>query len=137
VSLLHYAGHATFGGPDGVDSALPLANGASLTPGDVLALASAPAHVALFGCDTGRESANGTLDALGLANAFLAAGASDVLATSRVVDDRLARDLAARYYARLLESSVLDPPAALRDALLAVRRDDPGSDWAAFRALVR
>jgi tetratricopeptide (TPR) repeat protein len=133
--LFHYAGHAAFGGPDGFDSFLPLASGGRLTPGDVLALPRVPLLVSLFGCETGREAASGALDATGLATAFLAAGARGVVATARVVEDRLARDVATEYYARLLAGGPPDCPAALREALLAVQVRSPGADWAAFRAL--
>ena len=71
VNLLHYAGHASFGAPDGIDSALSLAGGSRLTPADVLTLPRVPERVALFGCDTAHESATGTIDSLGLTSAFL------------------------------------------------------------------
>ncbi len=136
TDLLHYAGHATFGGADGVDSALSLAQGSRLTPADILALPRVPGVVALFGCDTAHESATGTLDALGLTSAFLVAGARVVIATSRAVDDRLARDLAAEFYARLAAAPAPDEGRAMRDAVLALRDRSPASDWAAFRVLV-
>jgi hypothetical protein len=59
-----------------------------------------------------------------------------VLGTSRIVDDGLARDVARELYARLARDASLDLPRALRDALLAVRAQNAGADWAAFRALV-
>src|SRR6185312_5109331 len=43
TDLVHYAGHASFGGADGADSALSLARGSRLTPADVLALPRVPA----------------------------------------------------------------------------------------------
>ncbi len=137
VELLHYAGHATFGGVDGVDSALSLAGGSRLTPADILALPHVPAVVALFGCDTARESTTGRLDALGLTSAFLVAGAQVVVATSRVVDDALAREVAAEFYRRLTAATAPDAAGALREAVLAVRARSPASDWPAFRVLVR
>jgi tetratricopeptide (TPR) repeat protein len=137
VSLLHYAGHASFGGVDGVESSLRLAGGAELTPPDILALPHVPSVVALFGCDTGRESTTGILDTLGLANAFLAAGADGVVATSRVVDDALAKDVAAAFHAARVGRPGVDLAAALRTALVAARARNADSDWSAFRALVR
>jgi tetratricopeptide (TPR) repeat protein len=136
--ILHYAGHADFGGPDGMEGELSLAGGSALTPGDILALPRVPALVALFGCETGSESASGTSDSLGIAHAFLTAGTSGVIATSRAVDDALARDVAARLYPRLgAPPGPLDAAGALRGALMAVRAQSPGADWSAFRALVR
>jgi tetratricopeptide (TPR) repeat protein len=136
ATLFHYAGHASFGGADGFDSALPLASGGELTPGDVLALRTTPAYVLLFGCETGKESAEGTLGGLGLAHAFLAVGARSVVASARVVDDGVTRDLAQELYARMRRGSEWDLPRALRDAELALRGKTASSDWAAFRALV-
>jgi CHAT domain-containing protein len=136
ANLLHYAGHATFGGADGADSALSLARGSRLTPADVLALPRVPEVVALFGCDTAHESATGTIDALGLTSAFLVAGAQVVVATSREVDDALARHVATAFYTRLAGAPHLEPGGALREAVLEVREQSPASDWAAFRVLV-
>jgi len=136
TDLLHYAGHASFGGADGADSALSLARGSRLTPADILALSRVPDVVALFGCDTAHESTTGTLDALGLTSAFLVDGAQVVIATSRVVADALARDVAAEFYARIAVGPDAETAGALRDAVLAVRQRSPASDWAAFRVLV-
>jgi tetratricopeptide (TPR) repeat protein len=136
VGLFHYAGHATFGGVDGLESALSLAGGSRLTPSDILALPRVPPIVALFGCDTARESAVGTLDALGLTGAFLVAGTGMVIATSRGVDDALSRDVATEFYARWLGTPRGGPAEALRSAVLAVRERSPGSDWGAFRLLM-
>jgi CHAT domain-containing protein len=136
VELFHYAGHATFGGVDGLESALSLAGGSRLTPSDILALPRVPPIVALFGCDTARESAVGTLDALGLTDAFLVAGTRMVVATSRKVDDALSRDVATAFYVRWLTTPRVAPAEALRSAVLAVRERSPGADWGAFRVLV-
>ncbi|HEX8795105.1 MAG TPA: CHAT domain-containing protein [Polyangiaceae bacterium] len=136
AALLHYAGHASYGGPDGMDSALSLAGGQRLTPADILALPRTPPTVTLFGCDTGRESASGAFDALGLSTAFLVAGSRAVVATSRVIDDGLARQVAGEFYRRLLDAPTPDASAALRSAVLSVRDRAPSSDWAAFRVLV-
>jgi CHAT domain len=127
---------AVCAGTDGFDSALPLASGGKFTPGDILALRTSPTYVLLFGCETGRESAEGTLGDLGLAHAFLAAGARSVVASARVVDDGLSRDLARELYARIAREPDGDLPRALRDAEIALRKKGASSDWAAFRALV-
>jgi tetratricopeptide (TPR) repeat protein len=134
VALLHYAGHATFGGLDGSGSALSLAHGSRLTPADVLALPRVPPIVSLFGCDTAHESVTGRIEALGLTSAFLVAGARAVVATSRAVDDGLARDVAARFSKELGASG--DAAAALQRAVVALRDERPSEDWAAFRAWV-
>jgi tetratricopeptide (TPR) repeat protein len=136
ASLLHYAGHASFGGVDGTDSALSLAGDSALSPADILALPQVPPLVALFGCDTAHESTTGTVDTLGLTSAFLVAGAQTVIATSRMVDDGLARDMAVEFYAQLSDPAAQDPAEAMRRAILAIRARGPQADWAAFRVLV-
>ncbi|HEY2511887.1 MAG TPA: CHAT domain-containing protein, partial [Polyangiaceae bacterium] len=137
ATLFHYAGHARYGGPDGLESALPLAAGGSLAPGDVLALGHVPEAVALFGCETGKESTQGAGETLGIAHAFLAAGARWVVGSARVADDSLSRDVATEFYAALLRTTPIDPARALQGAQRAVRAREPGVDWAAFRALTR
>ncbi len=127
AGTFHYAGHGVFAGEDGFESALPLADGARITIGDVLALAPAPRRVVLSGCDAARSEAEG----LGLAQAFLAAGAEEVVAPVRPVSDALAEALANALYGAPQPSLA----RALRAAQLAVRAADAQSDWAAFRAL--
>lgn len=129
--LLHYAGHGRFAGAGGWDSALPLADGA-LSVGELLAL-PAPPTVVLSGCETARGAA-GPLEGLGLAQAFLLAGAGGVIAASRPVEDALAARMTEAIYAN---AGSLDPPRmaeVARRAQLKVRAG--GGDWAAFRALV-
>ena len=67
---------------------------------------------------------------------MLVAGSRAVVATSRVIDDALARQVAGEFYRRLVEAPAPDPSAVLRSAALAVRDRAPSSDWAAFRVLV-
>jgi hypothetical protein len=58
------------------------------------------------------------------------------VATSRVIDDALARQVAGAFYEQLVAAPAPDPAAALRSAVLSVRDRSPSSDWAAFRVLV-
>jgi len=132
--LFHYAGHGFFGGRDGWESGLPLAAGGWLTVRDVLALPRAPAHVVLSGCDTARTAPEARSTGLGLAQAFVVAGAASVIAATRPLDDRLAERLMAALYAS--GSGLRDPAAALREAALAVHSENPASDWASLRVLV-
>jgi CHAT domain-containing protein len=127
AGTFHYAGHGLYAGEDGFESALPLAGGARITIGDVLALAPAPRRVVLSGCDAARSDAEG----LGLAQAFLAAGSEEVVAPVRPVADTLAEALANALYGAPQPSLA----RALRAAQLAVRAADPAADWSAFRAL--
>ena len=141
VGLLHYAGHGIFAGAEGWESALPLAEGGRLSIGDLLALAPAPRKVVLSGCDAARSI--GGAEGLGLAQAFVAAGAEEVLAPTRPVADTLAASLASALYGGVPGDSAceLASPGSLaraaRAALGVVREQDPAADWSAFRVLAR
>ncbi len=138
VALLHYAGHATVEGRDGWETGLPLASGGRLTVGDVIALARVPERIILSGCDTARAQETARTEGLGLAQAFAVAGARAVVASTRPVQDQLARSLMAALYRSLLASpGALDLAAALRDAQRAIAAAPVAGDWASFRAIVR
>ncbi len=128
ASTFHYAGHGVYAGREGWESALPLAHGSRLTVADVLAIAPAPSRVVLSGCDAAKSE--GDAEGLGLAQAFVAAGADEVLAPVRPVSDALAAKLAARVHGG--RTSLAD---ALRAASLALHAEDAQADWAAFRVL--
>jgi len=132
VRHLHYAGHGRFGGEGGWDSALPLADG-ELTAGDILTL-PAPETVVLAGCETGR-AAEGRLESIGLAQAFILAGARAVVASSRPVDDRMAAALSAALYEARGRPEAPALPEQLRQAQRLLR--DKGQDWSAFRVLIQ
>lgn len=137
--LFHFAGHARFSGTDGWESAIPLADGGALTVGDVLALSPAPRLVVLSGCETGRS------DGLGLAHAFVAAGAQAAVGTTRVVPDAAAARVMALFYENLQPGpSEADAASlALRAAVRALLREhrasgvpDDAVDWKSFRVFV-
>ncbi len=133
ATLFHYAGHASFAGRGGWESALPLAAGSRLTLGDVLALERLPHSVVLSGCETGRSAHEAPLASIGLAQTFLAAGSRQVVAAVRPVADRAAADLVADLYRR--GGAELDLAAALRHAQLAWRHRAPEADWPSFRVI--
>ncbi|XXX80717.1 CHAT domain-containing protein [Sorangium sp. So ce134] len=137
LEVFHYAGHGAFAGRDGWDSGLRLAAGGQLAVADVLALPRAPSRVVLSGCDTARTapSAGGAGLGLGLAQAFLLAGAGSIIAAARPVDDAVAERMMAALYGGA-GFATADAGARLREAALAVMRAAPSSDWASFRALV-
>jgi hypothetical protein len=132
TAVLHFAGHGVFAGPDGWASALPLAGDEALTVGDVLSLARVPREVVLAACDTAK-SAGVHVAGLGIAQAFVIAGADAVVAAARPVGDRLAARMIAAFYR---DPGAVDPAERLRRAGLAVLDDDPGADAASFRLLV-
>lgn len=122
VSMLHYAGH---GERNNIvtESAFLVAAGERLTVGDLLTLAQAPQTVVLSTCD-GAASPAVAAESLGLAQAFLLAGAEQVIAAVEPVQDSDSRVLMERLYA-----SPADPVGAWRDAVLV-------SDAAPYRLMV-
>ncbi len=133
LRLLHYAGHGVFEGHDGWESGLPLASGSWLTIGDVLALPRVPPRIVLSGCETAKGTAS-SAPALGIAQAFVVAGAREVVAATRPVDDALAAEVVSRVMASLDGST--DLATALARAQAELARDKPASDWATFRVVV-
>jgi hypothetical protein len=130
-AVFHYAGHAVAAG---WDSSLPLAAGGRLTVDDVLALRRPPAWVVLSGCATGATPEDSAVESMGLAHAFLSAGAESVIAAVRPLPDREAAALVAAFYAELPRAG--SPGEALRRAQLARRGKDRSTAWASFRAFV-
>ena len=135
AELFHYAGHGRFAGLGGWESSMPLHEG-RLTVGDVLALRRVPSWVVLSGCETARASQESPVESMGLAQAFLAAGAQAGVAAWRVVDDAQAMELMRALYRHGGPGTSTTLPEALRQAQLDLRARRPDADWAAFRALV-
>ncbi|MCB9649195.1 MAG: CHAT domain-containing protein [Deltaproteobacteria bacterium] len=129
AALLHYAGHGREHG--GWGSELPLADGAALRVGDILALPRVPARVVLSGCETGAAAGEHGVG-LGLAQAFILAGARGVVAATRPVPDAAARALMEALYTE----DPSDLVGALHRAQARLRAHDPEADWAAFRIFV-
>ena len=136
LAFLHYAGHGVFAGREGAESALPLAQGSALTVGDVLALRGAPERVVLSGCEAGRQLGARDEGAAGIASAFLVAGAIEVVAPVRVVDDRAASALSRDLHAALDADGGRDLAAALQAAQLRSFREGR-LGWEAFRVFAR
>lgn len=131
LDLFHYAGHGELRGADGWASKLPLAQGLAIELGDILVMKRVPETVILSGCETsGRGS--GLDGQLGVAEAFLAAGADQVLASTRKVPDRLSGRIMQRVYA----AGTFDLSAGLRAAQLEIMREEEG-DWSAYRVITR
>jgi CHAT domain-containing protein len=145
AGLLHYAGH---GVSAGWDSRLPLAARGALTVDDVLVLDPGPRLVVLSGCETAAVPADTPAEGMGLAHAFLIAGAEAVVATVRRVPDDASSALVAGFYRELAGGGT--PAAALRRAQLErarlekarlekarLEKAQPGGDpaWASFRVI--
>lgn len=133
LRLLHFAGHGTFAGSRGVDSALVLADG-RVSLGDVLAAASVPELVVLSACEAARSASSVEPESFGMAQAFLVRGAHAVIAPTRPVSDALATELMQSLYDELARDG--DPASALQRAQQHISRTRPDSDWASFRVLV-
>jgi cellulose synthase operon protein C len=132
TALFQYDGHAAqraagrTGGlrGDRIDDALLLAGGDTLTAADVLALRRVPGKVVLNGCTTAAP------EGLGLAQAFLLAGAQQVIASL----DELPADDAAAFSTRLFEGA----PSGTRVDLVGVfARAMAGTDVRGLRAFER
>jgi CHAT domain-containing protein len=130
--LFHFAGHGSFAGFAGWESALRLSDG-SLTLSDLLALRRVPPWIVLSACESGHSSEQAPGEGVGIAQAFLLAGAKGVIAATRNVDDRTARDFIAELYRAWQPGA--DLASQLQRAQMALRRAHPESDWASFRLL--
>ncbi|HEY8943176.1 MAG TPA: CHAT domain-containing protein, partial [Polyangiaceae bacterium] len=142
VHLLHFAGHTSSGGLDGMDGALHLDAKTRISLGDVLALAHVPEFVVLSSCASSVSPDVG--GGLSIGHAFLTAGARAVVGSSRTISDALAQTFMRELYERLLgdgEGARLPDDIhtwaeGIRAAGRAVRRSDGTADWASIRLLL-
>lgn len=131
ADLLHFSGHAVSDAHVPSQSALVLTEGRTLTSRDLATtrLESRPA-VILAACGTARGDRRAT-GSTSLADAFLDAGASAVVATLWPVRDDRASALSQVMYPAMLRHPL---NAALREAQLQLRHQSPSDfDWAAFQ----
>ena len=117
---LHFACHASFDYEDPLASYLEIAAGERLAAREVLASWRLSAElVALSACQTGVSRILRGDEPMGLARAFLSAGAGSVLVSLWPVEDLPTFLLMGHFYARL--QAGLDPPAALLRAQVWLR----------------
>jgi CHAT domain-containing protein len=135
VRIFHYAGHGVFAGLEGWESALPVHGGGRIALGDVLALDRAPAGVVLSACESARADLDASAESLGLAQAFVAAGAEAVVAPTRAVGDALASKLARLLYEGWAPGAPPDLAELLQRAQVRIAAEDPQADWSSFRVL--
>ena len=131
--LMHFSGHGKFEGTYGWDSALDLGERNRLTLGDILALERAPRQVVLSSCETGQQSSEAPVASLGLAQAFLVAGAQSVVAAVRPVGDSDTAALFRDFY-RAWDADT-DLATELRRVQLLRRTQTTDSGWESFRVL--
>jgi hypothetical protein len=130
VDVIHFAVHGTYGADEALDG-LILVDGSALDP---LAVRGTPLHghpfVFLNACQVGRG--NQLLgDHAGLAAAFLFAGAAGVIAPLWSIDDRIAHDIAIRFYERALRG---EAPAEILRTERAAFRDAPATASSTYLA---
>ena len=128
----HYAGHGAFHQDDPWGASLALREDTELTIGDILALPQVPGEVVLTGCETARTTVDRPMETVGLAQAFLAAGAEAVVASTRPIKDTLGRAFAKELYGAAGGSLALRFQAAQR----ALRARGADEDWSSFRLMV-
>ncbi|MED5465728.1 MAG: CHAT domain-containing protein, partial [Myxococcota bacterium] len=128
----HYAGHGAFHQDDPWGASLALRDDTELTIGDILALPRVPSEVVLTGCETARTTVDRPMETVGLAQAFLAAGAEAVVASTRPIKDTLGRAFAKQLYAAPGDTLVSRFARAQR----ALRAGGSDEDWSSFRLMV-
>ena len=131
-TLLHFAGHGSFG-QDAWSARLLLARRGGLAARDIVLLPTVPDEVLMSACE-GSRSADTAVEGLGLAQAFLIAGAEGVLAADRPVSDAGAAAyseavVGLRWSGSSLGSAHAEAVEALREA--------GSEDWSAFRYWIR
>jgi CHAT domain-containing protein len=128
-AVLHLACHGLYRPANPLFSALRLAD-RWVSAAEILDLDLGGALVTLSACESGRQSRD-SAEPVGLAWAFLAAGASGVVVSQWLVDDDATAGLMPAMYANL--AAGLAPPQALRQAQLAAAADSPHPyRWAPF-----
>jgi CHAT domain-containing protein len=130
ADVIHFAVHGSYEAELAMDG-LILVDGSAL---DALAVRGTPLHghpfVFLNACQVGRG--NQLLgDHAGLAAAFLFAGAAGVIAPLWQIDDRIARDIAIRFYERALRG---EAPAEILRTERAAFRDTPETTSSTYLA---
>ncbi len=144
--LVHVASHGVMNARNPMFSRIELAPGRGESgPNDgrfevheLLVLSVASPLVFLSGCDTGLGVAGSTEFVWGedyatLAQAFLYAGARNVIATLWAVEDQGAADFAGQFYETLAASDPVEALAAAQRASLADERYSAPYYWAAYQ----
>ena len=134
AAWVHYSGHAEFRPESPLFSSLHLAAGEHLTAADLLKRRLDADLVTLAACETGRHDGDSSVELVGLARAFLQAGARTVVATLWSAPDLATGRLMASFYRQAQVTR--QPTAALRQAQLAVRESTLHPFfWAGFAAI--
>jgi tetratricopeptide (TPR) repeat protein len=130
--VLHLATHGEFRSDNPLFSGLSLADG-WLTTLDIFGLRLRASLVTLSACQTGRSVVGGGEELLGLARAFLSAGAASLLLSYWAVEDRSTAEFMAAFYTSLAQGET--KAAALQAAQARLLDDDRYAHpyyWAPF-----
>lgn len=131
ADVLHLATHGLFRADNPIFSALKLHDG-WLQAADVLSLSLAGALVTLSACESGRSQIDAGDEVLGLARAFMGAGAATLVVSLWLVQDETTAVLMADWYNRLQQNPE-QRAATLRQAQLALKETYPHPYyWAPF-----
>lgn len=118
--LIHYAGHTRPGATGPLSSALVLSGEGRVELGDLLAVPAVPELVVLSACEAaGGEGRQPSL--MGLAQAFVAAGAAAALAPTQPVGDADAGAFTTAFYEALGNGQGPQPAAAPDQAIARMR----------------
>ena len=128
AAVFHFAGHGVLEPAQPWDAHLKLAGGEALSLTDIFVARPRLGVVVLSGCETGRTIALGRRERIGLADAFLAAGARAVLATRIPIRDDRAQSFIEDFYA----AGGRDHPAAALRTAIRRAREAGNSIWRAF-----
>ncbi len=129
AQLLHLACHGLYHSGNPLFSSLQLAD-RWVSAAEILELDLRGTLVVLSACESGRQGGS-TAEPVGLAWAFLAAGASGLVVSQWVVDDDVTAELMSSLYEHLMKGH--DPAAALRIAQISTARQHPHPfHWAPF-----
>jgi len=119
-SILHLACHGLFRADNPMFSSLKL-HDCWLTAADVMRLDLAGALVTLSACESGRNEVFAGDEPIGLTRAFLGIGASTLVVSLWLVQDKATALLMEKYYERLRRN--VGPAEALRAAQLAIKEE--------------
>jgi CHAT domain-containing protein len=139
ADLIHVAAHGIFRHDAPLFSHVELADG-PLTTADVFNLSLRASLVTLSACETGRAVVGGGDELVGLARAFLYAGAAGLLVSQWRVEDASTAALMACMYQHLVDGATA--AAALRAAQVALLDAEAGASghqhpffWAGFQII--
>lgn len=133
--LLHVAGHAASQGVDGWAGTIPLAEGTALSFGDIVTLPHVPPLVVLSACNGDNRGPAGEPSVLTLAEAFVVAGAKEIVAATDTVDDAQTQSMMTLFYKGLGPSKQPNAADLLRAAALEAAQQPGQTNWSMFRVV--